>query len=228
MLGGGNLADETSKFAGSSLGKKIFRIGAIGVAPVMTAAYMWQGYQGDLTEHSGMRGLADAAVLESATASAVARFAIDRIPTTIGGVASQTIKSRGILSMLKIGLGANIAAGIGMNVAGFPGAYVGGYIGGALMRNGWATLGVAAVAGGATLVGYGTYSLLKTGYRKRVMTRRIDTDGDTSSFMTQNAMTMRARAVLAMRNSHLNARSALGQESTFLHMNRNYFSTYRQ
>ena len=55
----------------------------------------------------------------------------------------------------------------------------------------------------------------------------IDTAGSTAAFYTRNANTMRARSVMAMRNSHLNARSALGMEATYMHMDRNYFSRYR-
>ena len=50
------------------------------------------------------------------------------------------------------------------------------------------------------------------------MKRRIDTAGSTASFMTQNAFTQRQRAVAAMQNSHLNARSAMGMEATYMHM----------
>lgn len=51
---------------------------------------------------------------------------------------------------------------------------------------------------------------------------------DVSAHFTNNAVTMRQRAVQAMHKSHMNARSAFGQEANMIHMNRDYFSHYKR
>lgn len=51
---------------------------------------------------------------------------------------------------------------------------------------------------------------------------------DVSAHFTNNAVTMRQRAVQAMHKSHMNARSAFGQEASLVHMNRDYFSHYKR
>lgn len=187
--------------------------------------FAWQGSKGEFSEHTGFRGALDAVVQDFAMNSAILRFGFTRTAAETGKV---LLRSKGTLSHLGVGIGGLVGASAGMSVLGIPGAYAGSYIGGAMVANMGKILPVAAVVGGAAMVGYGSYSLLKAGYRKRQMSRRIDTAGDTAAFLTQNAMTMRARAVLAIRSSQLNARSALSQEATFMHSNRNYFSTYRQ
>lgn len=145
-------------------------------------------------------------------------------------------------------VGSIIGGGIGGAVAGRPGEFIGGvggtvagaYAGTALVASGpygWAAaaIGAAAVgtvaagAAGVGAVGYGTYQTLKAGYRYRQMQKGIHTSGSLAAFHTQGAQTMRARAVQAIHKSHLNARSALGQEANFMHMpSRNYHSRYRK
>jgi hypothetical protein len=86
----------------------------------------------------------------------------------------------------------------------------------------------AVVAGGAYLAGKAGYSVLKAGYDYRQQGKSIQTSGDLMAFNTGAALTMRARAVQAMQNSHMNSRSALGQEAMFIHQpQRNYHSPYR-
>jgi hypothetical protein len=126
--------------------------------------------------------------------------------------------------------------------AGMGGAYVGvrGFsaaakLGGAAWRNKTLTLGLAgAVAVGAaplmyTAAAYGASAVvMKAGYNHAQMQKQLHTSGSLASFNTQGAYTMRARAVQAIHKSHLNARSVLGQEASFLHYpSRNYSSRYR-
>ena len=86
----------------------------------------------------------------------------------------------------------------------------------------------AVVAGGAYLAGKTGYRILRAGYDYRQQHKSIQTSGDLMAFNTGAALTMRARAVQAMQNSHMNARSALGQEAQFMHApQRNYHSPYR-
>ena len=120
-------------------------------------------------------------------------------------------------------------------VGGVIGGFVGGFIGAAPIRfaathpliSGGLLLGGAVAAGIGSVVKGGA-AVMRAGAEHRRRQRGIDTSGSMASFMTQNAQTMRARAVQAMHKSHLNARSALGQEASFMHMpSRNYHSRYR-
>lgn len=151
---------------------------------------------------------------------------------------------------LKIGTGSAIFRGLGASVGGFLGqqaglatgvpmagtigATLGAYVGAAPLR----ALGSHPIVGGvlaagatAAVASYGAYSIIKSfgemGYQRRQMTRGVNTDGNMAAFMTQNALTMRGRSVEAIAKSHMNARSALGQEASFMHSPRNYNSRYR-
>lgn len=136
---------------------------------------------------------------------------------------ASTLKSAGAI------MGGAIGATIGNEALGTVGSVIGGVAGSAMLGTKYGLIATGAIAGGVA-VSYGTYSLLKSGYRhgRNIRMSRVPhTAGDTSSFFTQNAFTMRSQAIQAMRNSHLNARTALGQEATFMHTNKNYFSRYR-
>ena len=109
----------------------------------------------------------------------------------------------------------------------FTGAFAGAFAGARLMRSPLLALGTAAIVGGSTAVMKAGGNLLKSGYRRSQQNKMAHTAGSTAAFMTQGAVTMRQRAVQAMHKSHLNARSALGQEATLMHRPINYFSTYR-
>ena len=140
----------------------------------------------------------------------------------------QSNTSGRVVGHLGIGLGAYFGASIGSESMGTVGAFAGAAIGARIMRSPLqALLGVAAI-GGATMVGKGAYQILKTGYRKAQTMKGFDLAGDTTSFLTRNAVTMRSRAMEAMHRSHLNARSALGHEASYMHMNRDHFSAYRR
>lgn len=129
--------------------------------------------------------------------------------------------------------------GYGRFVGSVAGSFAGSYLGtsamAAAIANPITTMGIAglavggaAVVGSAAAVGYGTYSTLKAGYRHRQMQKSIHTSGSLAAFHTQGAQTMRQRAVQAIHKSHLNSRSALGQEASLLHTNKNYHSNYRR
>jgi len=85
-------------------------------------------------------------------------------------------------------------------------------IGGPLM------LGAATALGATYLAGRGSYEVMKAGYaRRQRLTHSIDTAGSMAAFMNKNAFTMRGKAIAAIRNNHLNARSAFGQEAKRVH-----------
>lgn len=203
---------------------------------------MYSGYQ-----ENGLTGAANAAVWDLATMSAVARwsygspggrraFGPSGSWTQLGIKNSGTaLKSGGNLAYGARFLGAGVGASIGQSLLGTPGAFIGAYYGAApiqaTLRKPGLLIGAAAVAGVYT-VGKGAYNVIKSvgqqGYAHAQAKRGVDTSGSMAAFMTQGAMTMRARAVQAMHKSHLNARSALGQEANFMHMPaKNYHSRYR-
>jgi len=204
-------------------------------------------------QEGGWTGAKDAAVWEVATASAVARFAYGALGTSgpsanigfMSRIAQTGVKTAGariafgggagIIGGMARFAGAGIGASIGQAALGTPGAFIGGFIGAAPLRfaatnpliaGGMAAVGVTAAASAAVVKG--STAILRQGYQHRQRQRGIDTSGSMAAFMTQNAMTMRSRAVQAMHKSHLNARSALGQEAGFMHMpSKNYHSRYR-
>lgn len=159
----------------------------------------------------------------------------------IGGGVTGAIGSTvlGKIGGAMFGTGGEITGNL---VGGFLGARVGvaavaGF--GSLMTNPFTAAGTvaglgatAALAGMAAVgvgAGYAGYKTLQAGHRYRQNQKMINTSGDLAAFSTSGAYTMRARAVQAMHKSHLNARSALGQEASLMHMpQRNYMSNYRK
>lgn len=150
----------------------------------------------------------------------------------LGGFAGHTVGSK---------LGGLVAGDVGSFGGGIVGTFAGSYLTlaaasalatphGAVI--GAVATGAAAVGGTALAAGaaasYGTYQVLRAGYRHRQMQRGIQTSGNLAAFHTQAGQNMRERAVQAIHKSHLNARSALGQEANFLSSpSRNYHSRYR-
>ena len=210
--------------APGGLGSKVFA----GASPIASLYFAYQGYKGNMSDRSGFYGMMDALSIDYASMLALNQFAGPNVSKTamVSGTNTPVVRTAGMFRMLRVGVGANVGASIGNAVLGTPGAIIGGLAGGRAVANPIVAGGVLA----GTMLGYGTYHYLKTGYRhgRNIRMGRVPhTGGDMSSFFTQNAFTMRSQAVQAMRNSHMNARSALGQEATFMHTNKNYFSTYR-
>ncbi|MBI2005651.1 MAG: hypothetical protein HYS80_02710 [Candidatus Aenigmarchaeota archaeon] len=88
--------------------------------------------------------------------------------------------------------------------------------------------GLGLAFGAGKLMYNATSSVLSAGYQHAQAMKQVNTAGSLAAFSTQGAYTMRARAVQAIQNSHLNTRSALGMEASFMHMpSRNYMSPYR-
>lgn len=119
-----------------------------------------------------------------------------------------------------------VAGMMGGGATAIPGALLGGALG-------VKYAGRLAVLGGAYYMGKtiskGAYDIVKAGHSHQQARKSIQTDGDMASFMTMGAHTMRERAVQAIQKSHMNARTALGQEATYLSSpSRSYFSSYRQ
>lgn len=116
----------------------------------------------------------------------------------------------------------------GMGLAGgIMGAKFGAQLGAAMTSTGTSLALSALAVGGAMMVTSAVGDILKTGF-KHSRNRGLDFAGDLSAYNTNSAATMRQRAVQSMHKSHLNARSALGQEASFQHMNRDYFANHRR
>lgn len=209
-LGAGNIAKTA---AGSAIG--------LGSA----AWLVHQGYQED-----GLSGAASGVMQEAAISSAIGRWAYTTGPTIYGGKAvyGTGVRLAGAAlrpdKFLMRGVGASLGSTIGGALFGTPGQFLGAYIGAAPMRfvaaNPAGAVAVTALAATAA-ISYGAYTVVKgvaqEGYARRQSLRGVNTSGDMSAFMTQTGYTMRARAVQAISKSHLNARSALGQEASLIH-----------
>jgi hypothetical protein len=101
------------------------------------------------------------------------------------------------------------------------------------VRAGGRLTGPAILLGATALTGYAaakaTAGVLKAGYNHAQMKKSIQTSGDLAAFGTYGAHTMRQRAVMSIAKSQMNARSALGQEASYLsYPSRSYTSRYRQ
>lgn len=234
-----------SSTTGMSAGMRILGSGA---GAAFSGYNIIKGYQ-----DGGLIGAKDSAAWEVAMGSAVARFAYGTVgsagpshgisaSTRLANIGIKTAGTRiafgggaGMASGIARTMGAGLGASLGQAVLGTPGAFMGAYVGAAPIRFA-AThpliAGGMATAAAAAAVGYGAYSVVKgglqAGYDHRQNQRGIDTSGSMAAFMTQGAQTMRARSVQAIHKSHMNARSALGQEANFMHMpSKNYHSRYR-
>lgn len=79
-------------------------------------------------------------------------------------------------------------------------------------------IGTAAVtAGGAA---YGAYRGAEAAWQYHMKSLPLETTGSLSAFQTSGAATMRQRSMMNIQRSHLNARSAFGNEAQYLHIAR--------
>lgn len=112
-------------------------------------------------------------------------------------------------------------------IGGIFGARGGAFLGANMARSPYSLAASALVIGGANMLIEAGSDILKTGFKK-ARNRGLDFAGDLSAYNTNSAVTMRQRALQSMHKSHLNARSALGQEASIVHMNRDYFANHRR
>lgn len=140
---------------------------------------------------------------------------------------SETLKSIGGTAGALIGTsgGARIGASL------FSGASIGGGATAAIAgaaKGGLAVAGLMLASTAVSTAFNGVYASLRTGFQNKRKMRGLDFAGDTAQMYTQRSTTMRQRAVQAMNRSHMNARSAFGQEAQLMHTHRDAFSTYRR
>lgn len=121
-------------------------------------------------------------------------------------------------------LGADNSTMLGA-AGGIFGAIGGAAIGGAAFSSIGNLAASAAIFGTSAVIGTVSSHLFSETMRRTSANRpRLDTAGDAQPYFTKNAVTMRQRALQAMNSSHTNSRSALGNEASIMHMNRDYFS----
>ena len=215
------------------------------LGPIASLYFIYDGWQQD-----GFKGAAEALVYDLAVSTATGIYAHEQVIGkkifTEGGKVVEKYGTRitmpfGGMGTMAIGIGSSIGYEMGKEHLGLPGGVMGAFAGGKLMqmglRGGASTVAAIGIAGAVKAVDFGIgmvkqanadrERLLDIGAAYRRSRRGVDTANNMASFYTMNANTMRSRAVMAMRNSHMNARSALGMEATFMHSGRDYFSSYR-
>jgi hypothetical protein len=204
--------------------------------------------------NGGIWGAKDALVWNVATNAAMASHMYS-FADKGAGILQAT--SKGFFASGIRNVGASVGATVGQSIGGTPGAFLGAYIGaqpfaamelpatllgkipkvGGVLATGYGVgmgVGLAGAFGvgvaAASTLGpiYGAYKATQFGAQYTAAKRNINTAGDLGAFMTNNANTMRARAVQAIHRSHINNRSALGMEAGFMHTRKSYGSPYRQ
>lgn len=160
------------------------------------------------------------------------------------------IMGSGMLGRMLPVMGSIVMSTIGMEVGSSIGAFAGnvmgmnetiaGVLGGGAGAIGGAAMGAYMMTSLPGLIGGGigllattatvkaSQSILEAGFENIGKNKGLGYAGDTASYFTRNAVTMRERAVQAINKSHLNGRSAFGQEATIMHMNRDMFSQYKR
>ena len=123
-----------------------------------------------------------------------------------------------------LGQGDSMPMGV---MGGIAGAMAMAPIGATLMRSFKGAMGLGAIVGGGVMLAKAGGGLFAEGMKRVSQNKRgLDFGSDAQPYFSRNAVTMRQRALQAMSNSVTNARSALGNEASIMHMNRDYFATY--
>ena len=179
------------------------------------------------------------AIQEQAKAEGLDTLTQYRKSTLLGGMGGRMLPLMGAYGGAALGFSAGQSIGSGLGNLMGTGEGTTGLVGGILGARTGAALGAMAtsslstaiftglVVGGANIATNVVGDYLKSGFKNN-RTRGLDFAGDISAYYNNAAVTMRQRSVQAMHKSHLNARSALGQEASIMHMNRDYFAHHRR
>lgn len=128
----------------------------------------------------------------------------------------------GISNMM--GQGDSMALG---TLGGIAGAMAMAPVGASMLRSFKGALGLGALIGGGAILSKTAGGFISEGLKRISQNKRgLDFATDAQPYFSRSAVTMRQRALQAMSNSVTNARSALGNEASIMHMNRDYFATY--
>lgn len=201
-------------------------------AGLKRATNLIQGSNGTLAAHNSFLGLKGNLQNGFTNSMFSGQMMLGRIAPILGGYTG---------AQLGIGLGEQAGKFIGnkylgfkedSTVSGFVGAAIGAGIGanvGALAGSGFLTMaGIGLAVMGAKEVANVTTNILRTGFKERRKRRGLDFANNSEKMFTQYASTMRQRAFDAMSKSHLNARSALGNEAKLMYLDRDYYNSYRR
>jgi hypothetical protein len=224
--------DSVTQGGDNALRDFIFSEFAANSAGLKRAQNIINAKDGVLATHNSFLGLAGNVKNGYTNSMFMGQQMIGRMTPIIGGYAG---------AQLGIGLGEQLGKLVGnkylgfredSSVAGFVGAAIGAGIGanvGALAGSGFLTMaGVGIAIAGANEIANTTTNILKTGFKERRKRRGLDFANNSETMFTQYASTMRQRAFDAMSKSHLNARSALGNEAKLMYLDRDYYNSYRR
>lgn len=156
---------------------------------------------------------------------------VGRVAPVMGGIVGATVGME-----LGVTAGSAVTSMIGYNLDDDVGRFGGGFFGalagakfGAYALSSIARLGVVGLGVAATTsIASNTMTAIQKGFENTAKNRGLNYAGETAAYFTQNAVTMRERAMQSIHKSHLNARSAFGQEASLMHMNRDMFSHYKR
>ena len=156
---------------------------------------------------------------------------VGRMAPVLGGIAGATIgmelgatAGSAASSMIGYDLDDTMSRVGGGFFGAVAGAKFGSYALSSIGRLGLVGAGVMAT----TAVVSNTMGALTSGFENINKGRGLNYAGEVAHYFTQNAVTMRERAMQSIHKSHLNARSAFGQEASLMHMNRDMFSQYKR
>lgn len=201
-----------------------------------------EGYRvTDAAKAMSTLGMTEAGALKSGYTALEKGQELARISPIFGsGMLGRMLPVMGSITMSTIGMevGSSIGAFTG-NVLGMN-ETIAGVLGGGAGAIGGAAMGAYMMTSLPGLIGGGigllattatvkaSQSILQAGFENIGKNKGLGYAGDTASYFTRNAVTMRERAIQAINKSHLNGRSAFGQEATIMHMNRDMFSQYKR
>ena len=195
----------------------------------------------DVSKAAQALGVKDASVLAKGQQVSISRsFAgspmLGRMVPILGGYTGAAIgmgigetigeKAAGLYNMK---FGTNVDEDFAGFVGGVFGAAGGAAVGAAMFGSLKRAVISSVGLGAAKIFASTEMNALQAGFQNMGRERQgFNFASDVSAHFTNNAVTMRQRAVQAMHKSHMNARSAFGQEANMIHMNRDYFSHYKR
>jgi hypothetical protein len=156
---------------------------------------------------------------------------IGRMAPVMGGIVGATVgmelgATAG--SMASSIVGYDLDSTMGSIGGGFFGAVAGAKFGSYALSSIPRAIATGFGIAATTAIASNTMSAIEAGFENINQNRGLNYAGQTAAYFTRNAVTMRERAMQSIHKSHLNARSAFGQEASLMHMNRDMFSQYKR
>ncbi len=156
---------------------------------------------------------------------------IGRMAPVMGGILGATVgmelgATAG--SMASSVVGYDLDSTMGSIGGGFFGAVAGAKFGSYALSSIPRAIATGFGIAATTAIASNTMNAIEAGFENINQNRGLNYAGQTAAYFTRNAVTMRERAMQSIHKSHLNARSAFGQEASLMHMNRDMFSQYKR